>query len=81
MDIVNSDIYQILESIKELSATSITVTHKTDSCWYSRVHYLQLLRIYNTHAAYFTAPLKNDPHFSDVLWLFFITWNATQGFV
>lgn len=32
MDIVNSDIYQILESIKELSATSITVTHKTDDC-------------------------------------------------
>ena len=32
MDIVNSDIYQILESIKKLPATSITVTHKIDDC-------------------------------------------------
>ena len=81
MDIISSDIYKILKGIKVLQATSVTVSHKTDECWYSCVHHLQLLRIYDTHATYFTALLKNDPHFSDVLWLLFITWNTTQGFV
>lgn len=28
----NADIYQILEGIKVLQATSITVIHKTDEC-------------------------------------------------